>query len=77
MSEMLSHIRLSYTLIGCFITVIGIWLTRAPRQSRFGTFLGPMAPFRLMGLLFILLGIFATAVGLGLRHIGPIPINVK
>jgi hypothetical protein len=73
----LEEISIPFSIIGAAVTFVGIWLVSAKRKSKIGLFLGPMIYFRLLGVIFILLGIFTFSVGMGLREIGPYKITIK
>jgi hypothetical protein len=68
--------HIPYLIIGFMVSVVGLWLIRAPGETKMVTFLGPMIHFRLLGVLFLLLGILTMAAALGLRELGHIPITV-
>lgn len=59
------------------MTIVGVWLVRSPRHTKFAVFLGPMFRFRLLGIIFIVFGVFTMLVGAGLESIGSVPIKVK
>ena len=69
--------HIPFIVFGLAISFFGIWLIWTPRQSRIGAFLGPMIRFRLFGYILVLFGLLALAAGLGIDHIGSIPIKVK
>jgi hypothetical protein len=73
----LVEINAPYLIIGFLVSGVGFWLIRAPRNSKSGTFLGPRIYFRLLGVLFLLLGVLTIAAALGLREIGQIPITIN
>ena len=74
-STVLAEVHIPYLIMGFLVSVAGLWLISAPRESRWVTFLGPMIYFRLLGVLFVLLGALTIAAALGLRELGHIPIT--
>lgn len=72
----MTEINIPFIIIGLVVTAVGIWLMQAPRESKTGIFLGSMLSFRLLGVLFVLLGLFTCAVGVGLRQMGHVPITI-
>jgi hypothetical protein len=69
--------HLPYLLLGILVISVGIWLVRTPRYSKIGTLLGSMFVYRILGVIFILIGLLTALAGLGLEAIGPYPITIN
>jgi hypothetical protein len=66
-----------YVILGTVLVLTGIWLLRTPRHSKIGVLLGSMTVYRVLGIIYVIFGVFAVLAGLGVESIGSYPVKVN
>ena len=66
-----------YVILGTVLVLTGIWLPRTPRHSKIVVLLGSMALYRVLGIIYVIFGLFTVLAGLGVESIGSHPVRVN
>ena len=66
-----------YVILGTLLVLTGIWLLRIPRHSKIGVLRGSMTLYRVLGIIYVIFGLFTVLAGLGVESIGSHPVRVN